>query len=100
MVTHARFFRRTAFLKIFPPVAACRFKSPGRSRRFSNAPNPPALPSPALRYDPRPPIAITANIFSLALLIPLAEFASTTGRVGQEIRVSPLETQGFGRFRG
>lgn len=39
VVTHARFFRQTAFLKIFPPVAACRFKSPGRSRRFSNAPN-------------------------------------------------------------
>lgn len=38
-VTHARFFRQTAFLKIFPPVAACRFKSPGRSRRFPNAPN-------------------------------------------------------------
>lgn len=37
VVTHARFFRQTAFLKIFPPVAACRFKSPGRSRRFPNA---------------------------------------------------------------
>lgn len=58
MVTHARFFRQTAFLKIFPPVAACRFKSPGRSRRFSNAPN---TACTSLRRAP--PIATASNIF-------------------------------------
>lgn len=58
VVTHARFFRQTAFLKIFPPVAACRFKSPGRSRRFSNAPN---TACTSLRRAP--PIATASNIF-------------------------------------
>ena len=58
MVTHARFFRQTAFLKIFPPVAACRFKSPGRSRRFSNAPN-----TACTSLRPAPPITTRLEYF-------------------------------------
>lgn len=76
VVTHARFFRRTAFLKIFPPVAACRFKSPGRSRRFSNAPN--RLPACCLHFVTTGATHCNQReFFSFPSLILLSKFASS-----------------------
>lgn len=88
VVTHARFFRRTAFLKIFPPVAACRFKSPGRSiPSILECPEPPACLLPALRYDRRHPLQSTRIFFVpfLNSLIKIRIVDSGTSR-----RIHPL----------